>query len=155
MNNCRNTELWREQVSDAEELTHVAKQYDFHCHEIQSPVYKKKEDVILKYRICSSKKKFFSENNWFSWWIINYWLPRPILHNRPMTIQKASVGEYGAVGSILFLQLEIVSLLQESCAHTSSRTLKNFIDNSKRIQNKIFMITIDTLKNFTWKTRKI
>lgn len=70
-----------------------------------------------------------------------------------MTIQKASVGEYGEVGSILFLQLEIVSLLQESCAHTSSRMLKNFMEDSKRIQNKIFMITIDTLKNFTWKTR--
>lgn len=62
MNNSRKAELWREQVSDAEELSHVAKQYDFHCHEnslTQSPMYEKKEDVILKCRICSSKKKVF------------------------------------------------------------------------------------------------
>lgn len=36
MNNCRNAKLWREHVCDTEQLSLIAKQYDFHCHKTDS-----------------------------------------------------------------------------------------------------------------------
>lgn len=50
MNKSRNAELQREQVSDAEELSHVAKQYDFHRHEKLSDT----ESSVQKERRCYS-----------------------------------------------------------------------------------------------------
>lgn len=34
MNSYRNAKLWREHVSDTEQLSLIAKQYDVHCHKI-------------------------------------------------------------------------------------------------------------------------
>lgn len=46
-----------------------------------------------------------------------------------------------------------MSQLLEFHARTSSLMLKNIMEDSERIKNNIFTITIDMLKNFAWNIR--